>query len=107
MFNEAGWPVSVTVDVYAQIVDLVNRAEIVVAIAQYAIFATGKMKDNDGIITKKYDDGKVYEGQMKDGKKHGKGKMTYNVVIYMLVNGKMVREMEKVKRHMLVVSICW
>ena len=29
------------------------------------------------IVTKKYDDGKVYEGQMKNGLRHGRGKMVY------------------------------
>merc|ERR1719231_714885 len=36
-----------------------------------------KVKEFEG-VKKTYDDGKVYEGQMKDGKRHGKGKMVYN-----------------------------
>ena len=50
----------------------------------------------------------VYEGEMKNGKRNGKGKMTWTVlivrkVIYMKVNGKMIRCMEKEYINFMVV----
>ena len=51
-----------------------------------------------------YPNGEKYVGGWKDGKMHGNGKIIYNmkvfihiqVVMYIKVNGKMVKEMEKV-----------